>query len=527
MPRLKVKKRPKVFYGKRLWETSGTNQEQALGGHETHDQIGNVGPSVETPVAKPMPESQQRKLKNMSAEKLKHSDFKKQFQSRIFTRSISRKVALSSNISTEVACGFQIQDFSILNDCLESVAVCRSCMSPKSKLRIVQCNKKRHGLAESLFVRCLNCGSKREFWSSKLLPDRNGSFEVNRRSVMASAGQKGLSKFCAKMNLPHPVTKKSYNNHVKAIATVVIEEAEQKMNEAASRLRKIIETEEPECMEKDEAGNAIARCAVIVDGTWQKCGHTSRIGVVFILSVRTGEVLDCRVLSHVCHACIAHRSWNKDSNAYKIWFEEHRSECLINHTGTSGNMEAAGAIGLFSDSISKRGLKYSNFVGDGDSSCYGSVAEAMEQRFGAAYPVIKEECVGHVQKRMGAALTRFKKDMKGKKVSDGKVAEGTGRLTAEMIKKIQNYYGLVIRQNCGNLNGMIKSVKAIFHHIVREPVEALDVQRRFCPEALKAGVNSGETKPIIKKHIQKVEGCHMLFQNTSDLLSKITQHRTP
>ena len=98
-----------------------------MGGHETHDQIGNVGPSVETPVAKPMQESQQRKLKNMSAEKLKHSDFKKQFQSKISTRSISRKVALSSNISTEVACGFKIQDVSILNDCLESVAVCRSC----------------------------------------------------------------------------------------------------------------------------------------------------------------------------------------------------------------------------------------------------------------------------------------------------------------------------------------------------------------------------------------------------------------
>ena len=258
-------------------------------------------------------------------------------------------------------------------------------MSQKSKLRIFQSNKQRHGLVESLFVRCLNCGSKRDFWSSKILPDRNGSFEVNRRSVMASAGQKNLSNFCAKMNLPHPVTKRSYNNHIKAIAKVVLEKAEQKMNEAASRLRKIIETEEPECMEKNEAGNPIARCAVTVDGTWQKRGHTLRIDVVFIVSVRTAEVLDYTVLSHVCIACIAHRSWNKDSNAYKIWLEEHRSECLINHTGTSGNMEAAGAIALFSDGISKRGLKYFNFVGGGDSSCYGSVVEAIEQKFGVAY----------------------------------------------------------------------------------------------------------------------------------------------
>ena len=28
------------------------------------------------------------------------------------------------------------------------------------------------------------------------------------------------------------------------------------------------------------------------DGTWQRWGHSSKIGVVFVISVRTGEVLD-------------------------------------------------------------------------------------------------------------------------------------------------------------------------------------------------------------------------------------------
>ena len=36
-----------------------------------------------------------------------------------------------------------------------------------------------------------------------------------------------------------------------------------------------------------------ADVAVSVDGTWQKRGHNSRIVVVFILSIGTGEVLDC------------------------------------------------------------------------------------------------------------------------------------------------------------------------------------------------------------------------------------------
>ena len=83
------------------------------------------------------------------------------------------------------------------------------------------------------------------------------------------------------------------------------------MNQAASCVKKIIESEEPESIEVDDVRTTIARCAVTVHGAWQKCGHSSRSGVVFILSVRTGEVLDVKVLSHICHACIAHKDWNK------------------------------------------------------------------------------------------------------------------------------------------------------------------------------------------------------------------------
>ena len=36
--------------------------------------------------------------------------------------------------------------------------------------------------------------------------------------------------------------------------------------------------------------------------------------------------------------------------------------------------------------------------------------EAMEKKYGAAYEVRKEECVGHVQKRLGTALKSTKKD---------------------------------------------------------------------------------------------------------------------
>ena len=43
---------------------------------------------------------------------------------------------------------------------------------------------------------------------------------------------------------------------------------------------------------EDENGTELAKVAVSVDGTWQKRGHSSKIGVVFVISVATGEILE-------------------------------------------------------------------------------------------------------------------------------------------------------------------------------------------------------------------------------------------
>ena len=61
----------------------------------------------------------------------------------------------------------------------------------------------------------------------------------------------------------------------------------------------------------------VADVAVSVDGTWQTRGHSSRTGIVFILSIDTGEVLDYVIKCLVCHDCSAHSKWNKKSEKYK------------------------------------------------------------------------------------------------------------------------------------------------------------------------------------------------------------------
>ena len=74
----------------------------------------------------------------------------------------------------------------------------------------------------------------------------------------------------------------------------------------------------------------------------------------------------------------------------------------------------------------------------------GQVKEAFEEKFGSDYEIHKEECVGHVQKRLGTALRKYKKDKEGRTISDGKSVGEKGRLTNKIIDQMENYYGEAI-----------------------------------------------------------------------------------
>ena len=106
----------------------------------------------------------------------------------------------------------------------------------------------------------------------------------------------------------------------------------------------------------------------------------------------------------------------------------------------------------------------------------------MFEKYGDDYVVTKEECVGHVQKRLGTALRKYKADKKGKKLSDGKGVGGRGRLTDKIIDKMQNYYGKAIRGNKGDLLGMKRSIKAIQCHMIENTKVSMQEQHHYCPK---------------------------------------------
>ncbi|GFW43324.1 uncharacterized protein TNCV_2923721 [Trichonephila clavipes] len=68
--------------------------------------------------------------------------------------------------------------------------------------------------------------------------------------------------------------------------------------------------------------------SVSYDGTWQKRGHTSNLGLGIIIDILSGLVLDFEVLSKYCHNCVvAGRDMGVDSAEFHIWQKGHADEC--------------------------------------------------------------------------------------------------------------------------------------------------------------------------------------------------------
>ncbi|GFV22780.1 CCHC-type domain-containing protein [Trichonephila clavipes] len=213
------------------------------------------------------------------------------------------------------------------------------------------------------------------------------------------------------------------------VASVVSKNA---MIEAADEVRKLKNTSD------------VAECGVSVNGTWQRRGHSSLNGCVAVLSIDTGKVVDLEVMSKWCRNCNTSKSSEKSKHVKK-------HQCSCNHQGSAGSMEPVGAYRLFERSRETRKLEYVEFYGDGDSKSHLSVKDIY-----GIDSVRKYECIGHIQKRVGSKLRILKTKEKG--------LGGKGKLSDSFIDKIQNYYGIAIRSNIGNLKEMQRTVIAAFYH---------------------------------------------------------------
>ena len=348
--------------------------------------------------------------------------------------------------------GYRFMDMDILANIMSSF-LCPACCN--HTLLLKENFSEKMGLASSLEVAC-ECGFSKKFYTSKL---SGRGYEVNRRVIyaMRSCGQgyAGIQKFTMLMNMPKPMTANNYDkmtNNIRNAAQLVAQET---MQEAANEVRN----------KSEGSGQAVVNTGISCDGTWQKRGYSSLNGVTTVISMENGKVLDMEPMVRTCKACKLKENLKVDApDEYANWRASH--ECPVDYFGSAPNMENVAAKRIFGRSIERNNLRYVDFYGDGDSKGYSAVQHI--------YPGItmkKFECIGHVQKRVGTRLRKLKQSTKG--------LGGKGKLTSSIIDKLQNYYGIAIRQNAGNKEGMKKAIHASLLHVASS---SKNNWHNHCPE---------------------------------------------
>ena len=360
------------------------------------------------------------------------------------------------------ASGYCLVDLQCLQSLFDKGTSCKTCRG-----RVVLKEQKRDGLASTLRLVCESC----ELASSEAMSRKyKRVWEVNRRFVLGmrwiGRGHQAMIKLCAALNMPYAMSFPAYSGHTKELARCAKVVAAQSMNAAAAEVR------------KDREG--VCNIAVTYDGTWMRRGFASLYGAFVAISWENGKVLDYSVLSRFCHKCTNLRS---RLSSKKITEEQHAAgmashDCMANTTSSAPAMESEAAKLIWLRSAESRQLRYTTFIGDGDTKSFKAVADVKP--YGPGVLVRKEECVGHVQKRVGSNLRKLKKELKGQKLDDGLTlgGRGAGRLTDERIERLQGYYGVAIRNNSHNLQDMAKAIWASVLHSVSTDAKP---QHHCCP----------------------------------------------
>ena len=215
---------------------------------------------------------------------------------------------------------------------------------------------------------------------------------------------------------------------------------------------------------------------VTVDGTWQKCGCNSLFGVVVVDSWLTGKVLDAVVLSKDCQERKLKLATGIGEEDFDAWREsEHKEACSINYSASSKAMEVEGTKIFWFGSVKDLKLCYTTYIGNGDSKAFSSVRDFKP--YGPNIEIVKQECVGHVQNRLGTALKKLKKQ--GAVDEKGLPVKFKERLTDDNIKALNIYYRGTIRNNLNDVDAMARVIDASFLHSMSTDE---DPRHQKCPD---------------------------------------------
>ncbi|KAH7959680.1 hypothetical protein HPB49_013037 [Dermacentor silvarum] len=338
------------------------------------------------------------------------------------------------------AATYTVVDIDIVNELLRKT-VCQKCVGNSVS---ISRGASDYGITVQLSLECDFCGCLETKWSSRRVSGtaKSNPFEINilaARAVQSTGnGQTALNDLFSAKGISHRgLHHKTYQGHLKGrLNPAAMDACAKVLSNSASAVKELYKVL--------NFGN-IGNIAVCFDGTWMTRGHLSHIGVGAVIELFSGYVLDFKVLSNFCLGC--KHAPSKEDPGYSAWKKNH--VCQKNTDSKSGQMGPEAAVALFERSLSRHGLRYTTMLCDGDSRSFRALEEAKVYGY---INVEKEDCINHVQKRMGTALRNL---IQKHKTEHGESLSGKGRLTGDLITKLTNYYGWALKSNVGNIDGVM------------------------------------------------------------------------
>ncbi|XP_025162547.1 uncharacterized protein LOC112588080 isoform X1 [Harpegnathos saltator] len=305
------------------------------------------------------------KAKNRRASKPRNS--KKKPQNRYVLEGESESVSTSAkklkqsedeyHINVDATTGYRFIDFVTVFAAMSEFLVCKVCKSP---VKFQEASIR--GLGFKIAVLCEQCSPK---YIKSCPVINNHAYDINRRIVfvmrLLGVGVNGIKKFCSFMCLLHPVFQSFYDKIVSTISIATAAVREKSMKNAAAKEKEL-------SVQKGLTEGIV----VSGDGMWKKRGFSSLLGVTSLIGWCTGKVIDVNVKSKICNQC---NYWKgKEGTAeYEEWTATHEDSCQKNHEGLAGKMEVDAIIEMFQRSDELHSLKYSHYIGDGDSKTYKAI----------------------------------------------------------------------------------------------------------------------------------------------------------
>lgn len=236
------------------------------------------------------------------------------------------------------------------------------------------------GLISTFHLKCNMCHFQTQIEST----EPNTLLDLNKRYVNAiisiGCGEIHADEILNNLHLP-TLSHRRFNKVKNEVFDDIEENAVTEMQKAADEEKAIA------IAENKVGADGVPEIMVVCDGTWPKRSYrknySSKSGAAAIIGFQTKKVLYLGIKNKYCMQCEIYKRNNVEPT-------EHR--CFKNYTGPSTAMEAVILSEGFKVSEKMYGIRYTQFIGDGDSNVHKKILEAFPYR----KSVEKIECRNHL-----------------------------------------------------------------------------------------------------------------------------------